>query len=325
MSQGFEAWLNDGFRAADADRSKVEEFKKQARRHPVETASRVSEGIPILMKQLHDRAGALFGADIANPEGLEVPKPLQLNDEVRLLLMANTYRTLQEHQRKVVEYGADTSLSSQQRATKICEVGVEAMQALEAVLLNNLHEIGVHASSFGSEEAARVAKEAEAQALASRLATRISLERNKRLKWALDENRGREKPPKRERFESLLRELYISAPKVWAEHHRTDWQLRTTRSDVVRRLEKQSDGPSTQLTEENELADFANREELLRIAKSKGLPPREYELFALVVGNSRRFLRSDRTLKHREAAEELGVAVGTVKSMWSRIKRTLFS
>jgi hypothetical protein len=47
MTQGFDAWLDDGFRAADADRSKVEEFKKQARRHPVETASRVTESIPL--------------------------------------------------------------------------------------------------------------------------------------------------------------------------------------------------------------------------------------------------------------------------------------
>src|SRR5215207_1134319 len=193
MTQGFDAWLDDGFRAADADRSKVEEFKKQARRHPVETASRVTESIPLLMGQLHDRAVDLYGVDIANLEGLVVPKPLDLNDEIVLLMMANTYLTLREQRRKVVEYGADTSLSSQQRATKICEVGVEALQTLEAVLLNSLHEIQVHASSFGSKEAAQVAKEAEAQALAGRLATRISLTRNKRLKRALDDVRGRER------------------------------------------------------------------------------------------------------------------------------------
>ena len=193
MTQGFDAWLDDGFRAADADRSKVEEFKKQARRHPVETASRVTESIPLLMGQLHDRAVDLYGVDIANLEGLEVPTSLDLNDEIVLLMMANTYLTLREQRRKVVEYGADTSLSSQQRATKICEVGVEALQTLEAVLLNSLHEIQVHASSFGSKEAAQVAKEAEAQALAGRLATRISLTRNKRLKRALDDVRGRER------------------------------------------------------------------------------------------------------------------------------------
>jgi hypothetical protein len=193
MTQGFDAWLDDGLRAADADRSKVEEFKKQARRHPVETASRVTESIPLLMGQLHDRAVDLYGVDIANLEGLEVPTPLDPNDEIVLLMMANTYLTLREQRRKVVEYGADTSLSSQQRATKICEVGVEALQTPEAVLLNSLHEIQVHARSFGSEEAALVAKEAAAQALASRLATRVSLTRNKRLSayWSNDERNGK--------------------------------------------------------------------------------------------------------------------------------------
>ena len=90
------------------------------------------------MGQLHDRAVDLYGVDIANLEGLEIPTPLDPNDEIVLLMMANTYLTLREQRRKVVEYGADTSLSSQQRATKICEVGVEALQTPEAVLLTDL-------------------------------------------------------------------------------------------------------------------------------------------------------------------------------------------
>ena len=80
-----------------------------------------------------------------------------------------------------------------------------------------------------------------------------------------------------------------------------------------------------QPTEEIELAEFADREMRLKVlkqAKSAGLPPREYELFALVVNDPRRFLRSNRKLNHREAAEELGVAMGTVKSLWSRTRKT---
>jgi hypothetical protein len=160
------------------------------------------------------------------------------------------------------------------------------------------------------------------------LATRISLQKNKRLRRALDEVRGHEKPAKRERFESLLRELYISAPEVWAENHRTDWRLRATRSEVARRIERQSERPSAQPTEEIELAEFAdreNREMLLKLANRRGLPPREYELFSLAVNNPKRFMRSNGKLNHREAAEELGVAVGTVKSLWSRIKKTLLA
>ena len=66
----------------------------------------------------------------------------------------------------------------------------------------------------------------------------------------------------------------------------------------------------------------AEREALLRRAREAGLPPREYELFRLVMGDQRRFLRNGK-LNHREAAQEMHVAVGTIKSLWSRIKKTL--
>jgi DNA-directed RNA polymerase specialized sigma24 family protein len=42
----------------------------------------------------------------------------------------------------------------------------------------------------------------------------------------------------------------------------------------------------------------------------------------LVVSDPKRFLRNGK-LNHNEAAQEMGVAVGTIKSLWSRTRKTL--
>lgn len=70
-----------------------------------------------------------------------------------------------------------------------------------------------------------------------------------------------------------------------------------------------------------ELAAFAEREVVLKHAREVGLPPREQELFNLAMRDPGRFFRNGK-LNHSEAARELGVAVGTTKSLWSRIRRT---
>jgi hypothetical protein len=63
-----------------------------------------------------------------------------------------------------------------------------------------------------------------------------------------------------------------------------------------------------------ELAAFAEREALLKKGRDARLPPREYELFRFFVDNP--------GATNAEAAQALGVAVGTVKSMRHRIKNT---
>jgi DNA-binding CsgD family transcriptional regulator len=63
------------------------------------------------------------------------------------------------------------------------------------------------------------------------------------------------------------------------------------------------------------LAEFAEREALLRRAKEAGLPPREFEVYKLFVENP--------GIKNREVAARLGISVGTVGAFKSRIKKTL--
>jgi DNA-binding CsgD family transcriptional regulator len=63
-----------------------------------------------------------------------------------------------------------------------------------------------------------------------------------------------------------------------------------------------------------ELAEFAVREITLKRARDAGLPPREYELYKFFVDNP--------GSTNAQAAQSLGIAVGTVKSLKHRIKNT---
>ena len=206
---------------------------------------------------------------------------------------------------------ADIALSEEVRAAKICELGADVLRMLEANFLHTLHEIRKVAASHSDDRGRRHAQETEASRLAGHLATRISLRRNSRLREALDEIREHNKPPKRERFEALMRELFAQSPAIWAEHHYDDLSLRVTRNAIVRRIEK----PEPPTPPETELTTFAAREAALKKARDAGLTPREVELFTFFVENPK--------AKNVEAARALGIAEGTVRSLKSRIKKTL--
>ena len=70
------------------------------------------------------------------------------------------------------------------------------------------------------------------------------------------------------------------------------------------------------------MATFAEREAFLKRGREAGLPPREYELLRLVMRDPQRFFRNDK-LNHREVAREMDLAVGTIKSLWARIRKSL--
>jgi hypothetical protein len=321
IPHGFTKQLNDAFCAAAADRDKIKAFKNIAKQHPAEAAAAVSHGIPLLMRDARERAYESYGVDTAGQKWKEQFKQQHrtLVEATQLLMWANFYLALSWHKTKLDAYAADKSLSKQEREAKVCQTGIEALEATEAVLLHYLYELTAWAESTGgSDEVVKFARHAQAMRLAGHVATRTSLTINKRLAKALDAIREHNKPANRARFEALLRELYVLAPGVWDRHHSTDWQLQATRNAVVKKIEENGK-PVPQVLE---LARFANREALMKRARQAGLPPKEQELFRLVFGDPDRFLRNGK-LNHSEAARELGVAVGTTKSLWSKIKRTL--
>jgi hypothetical protein len=316
MQSKFDAELQAAFEIAAAGRAKIEDFKKLTKQDPAATAAAVFKLIPQLMERYQTQARESFGVDIANEGWKEQFKQKRRSDAeaLHLLEVANRYLVFSWCRTKLDAYAADTSLSNEEWAAKVCEVGVEALRGMEAASQHSLQEL----LGRSSGEAARFVKDVLGRELAGQLATRISVERYGRLRRALDDIREHNKPARRARFEALLRELYTLGPESWANHHVTDWQLEVTRSAAVKAIEQRRRPP----TEVEELAAFADREALLKTGRELGLPPREYELFRLVFSEPERFLRNGK-LNHAEAAREMRVATGTVKSLWARIRKTL--
>ena len=320
MTEHFDTRLYEAFLAAVADRDKIEVFKNQARQHPTEAAAAVSSGVSLMIQHKREQANTLYNIDLADQEWKQHAKErnLSLEDSVLLLMSANTYLVLTVCQDKLDAYEKDKSLPREEWAAKVCQAGIERLEATEAILVHALTEMHVWAQSAGGSAATELAQEAAAMRLAGHLATRTSLTKNKRLAKALDEIRNYNKPTGRARLEALLRELYVEAPDVWSKHSRTDWQMRATRTEAAKKLERCHKAPP----EEIEFAEFAKREALLKQGREIGLPPREYELLRLVMGNPKRFFTNYR-LNHREVAREMDLAVGTIKSLWSRIRKSL--
>jgi hypothetical protein len=311
--------LDDAFRYADSTRNKIEAAKKQAREHPIETAEGILKGIPTNMQQLREQAATLYGVDIADPEkALKAYKARDYVHTMGFLHKLSMYSVYEELQCKLQQYTSDPALSREELAAKICEVGIEATNAPDEVYLHILNEQRHFVDSRGSTEVAEIAKNEEARRMAAHLATRTSLRKNRPLAKAVDEIREYDEPHGRERLKTLLRELYVEAPQVWDDQRTASQRLLSTRTAAAKKIVERSRG---ERSSEVELSTFAKREAMLKQARAAGLTPREHELFGLVVSDPKRFLRNGK-LNHNEAAREMGVAVGTIKSLWSRIRKT---
>jgi len=276
----------------------------------------VREVIAAEMASERAESGELYGIDVSDLDSARDYDPRTFVEQLDIVQRVNHYRILRRAQEELNSYAADVSLSEQERAARMCEVGLEAWKALDARFLHTLRQISVHADPG---RARTLAEDTEASHLAGQIATRTSLYWNVRLRQALDEIREHHKHPRRERFEALLRELYSHGPQVWDEHHETDWQLKDTRREVAEKIVRQADSPPM----EQQVAKFAVLEELRRLEKKAGLAPREHELFSLAVGEPERYLRRDGKLKSKEVAKEMGLKVGSVKSLWSRVRKKL--
>jgi DNA-binding CsgD family transcriptional regulator len=312
MQDRFDAKLQASFDVADATRNRIEEFKKLAKQDPAAAAANVSKLIPYHMQRVRTQAREAHGVDIVR-EGWKEQFKQKLHTEIEaglLLLAANHYLVLSRCQTKLDTYAADVTLTNREWAVKVCEVGVEALRGIEQAYLHNLQELQYQTSG----EAEKFVKDELATRLVGDLATQISVTRNKRLAKALDGVREHNKPASRERFETLLRELYALAPEAWADLHAIDWQLKTTRSAVLKKIEQ----PQTPHVEEGELAMFTHAERealLLKRGRDARLPPSEYELLKLLAAKPK--------IPNREAADKLGKSVGTVKKLKHNIKKTL--
>jgi hypothetical protein len=317
MQDKFDANLRTVFEGAKEFRDKIERIKAMSRKAPEATAATFAESIPDWMEECRAEAAAEWHIDIADVGALGDADldPRNLLEVTALLRRVNIYHALGQLLWRIKEHAEDPSLSAQELAEKVCDIGIEALEVLESAKLHMLQQIRVYAESYSSEEAAQMAKDVEAQHLAGHLATRISLTINRPLAKALDDIRQYDEPASRERFKALLRELYVEAPQIWNARHNTDWRLRSTRNAVVKKIKQRLSVQPTPPAEEIELAIFAEREALLKRGRDAGLPPREYELFKLYVEEPK--------ISSREAGQRLGLSAGAVRTLKARIKKTL--
>lgn len=309
MTEEFNVRLDDVFRNAADHRDWREAWKKQAQGDPLGTAVRVREAIAEGLARERAESAKLYGIDVSDPAAGEDYDLQTLAEAAGILQRVNHYRILLWAQQKLDSYAADSSLSEQEHATKVCEVGLESWQALDALVLHTLRQIRLYAAPG---EATRLAEDVEATHLAGHLATRISVAINRRLAKALDDIREHNKSAKRERFEALLRELYIYARPAWDEHHALDWQLNATRNAATRKVEERL---RQDQSAEAELAAFADKEALLTHAKAARLSAQELEAFELFVQTPK--------LKYREIADHLGISTNQVGVIKHRISNKL--
>jgi hypothetical protein len=147
MADYFDTRLFDAFLAAAADRDKIKVFKDQARQHPTEAAAVVCNGVPLMMQYKREQAYKLYNVDLADQEWKQQAKERNLSFVNRVLLIsANTYLVLTVCQGKLDAYDKDTSLPKEEWATKVCQAGIEYLEATEAILLHALTEMHVCAS-----------------------------------------------------------------------------------------------------------------------------------------------------------------------------------
>lgn len=318
MHGPFENELRATFEAAGKFRDALVELKKRAEYDPEALARDIAKSIPLQMESDRVMVRKLSGVDpaMAGEGGYRGFKPRTIAQAQLFCFFAERYEVWRLCARTIEELGDDPNLSGKRLAKAVCEDCINITETL--LPYYELQQLDILSKRLPEQSAL---EHQYRLLLAGRLATKISLWKNVRLRNAMDQIReySSDKSPSRERFEQLLRELYVEAPIIRSEVQGKGYSLDRLRTKVARKLEK---GMSLQQEETAQLAAFAEREALLKKAREAGLTPREHELFRLVMRNPERFLKNGK-LNQSEAARELGVAVGTTKSLWSRIKKTL--
>ncbi len=199
----------------------------------------------------------------------------------------------------------DNGLSGEQQAIKVCEAFIEAYRESPG-----LAAYGVELIEAGLPD--RLKGLLLSTYLTGYLATHTSLHVNRPLRHGIDERREEGET----RFARLLMELSVEALGAYRERARSAGDLMDVRTEAVRRLEKRATSPKK--AELLELAEFASREELLRLAKRAKLSKQESEVFELWVSNP--------SISRREMATQLSIRspnqVGVVRH---RVKRKIMA
>jgi hypothetical protein len=145
MTEDLNARLDAAFHDTAKYRDQRQAWRKQARTDPLGTAMQVLEAIVVEMASEHAESGELYGIDVSDLDSARDYDPRTFVEQLDIVQRVNHYRILRRAQEELDSYAADVSLSEQERAARMCEVGLEAWKALDALFLHTLRQISVHA------------------------------------------------------------------------------------------------------------------------------------------------------------------------------------
>jgi DNA-binding CsgD family transcriptional regulator len=308
----FYAGVEKAHQAAHRHRTRVDEIRRHARENPELLAARIVEVVPQQMLESQVIAAKEFELNLTNAEDIRSFEAQSVAEWQLVCWLANRHQIYGACLSLIERYVEEPNLTGTRFARAVCEAFLEATERfLYTVALDfewlrrNLPD-----QDFPAEELAKI--------LTGITATRTSLHRNKRLRAAIDELRAhsRQKAAKRERFEQLLVDLPAEVLGAWDRASHPLSNLAAIRTEAVRKLEQWTNPEKSASSQEVELASFADREKLLKQAKSAGLSPQELEVFKLMISNPK--------MKYREIAAQLHIKstnqVGVIKH---RIRRKL--
>jgi hypothetical protein len=304
----FEAVLREYHKRARQVDVHLKDYADYLQGNPAEATRHLLIIVPQQMDACRQEAVEKYGYDPERGDISNLEETLKTaKDALKLTSLVTHYHTC----RLVMEqweWFVQIGLSGERLQVAVCQSVIEAYRHRPGVAAMGIEALEAAIPGFPQGLALSVY-------LTSLVATQTSL-RYPRLRAGIDELRT----DGESRFSRLLKELPAEVLAAYRGREAGWGDLMDVRTEAVRRLET-----TKPTSEAHELAGFADREENLRLLKrgrEVGLPPREYELFGLVVSDPKRFLR-DGKLNHNEAAREMGVAVGTIKSLWSRTRKTL--
>jgi hypothetical protein len=291
-----EAALRDAHRRARRVDAAIRDFTNYLYENPTKVAQDLLFLVPRWMDTWRAIAISRFGYDMENRKKREDFAVDNFQDALELVQLMNHYYTsdlVMERWAAVKNEG----LVDEQLARAICDAFIEAYKERPglAAMGIELLEAGLPNGSRGLVLSAY---------LTSYLATHTSLHANPRLRHSIDELREEEES----RFARLLKELPAEALAAYRDRPRGFGNLMDIRTEAVRRLEKREAPPNLQ-----DLADFADRENLLNYAKAIRLSPQELEVFIVCTERP--------NLKYREVAALLGISTSQVGVIKHRIKQ----
>jgi DNA-binding CsgD family transcriptional regulator len=306
MPDKFQADVKKTFWSAARHRDVITRIKKHARENPELLAMRVVDVVPERLKAVRTVGFEVFKLNLADAEAVRNFEANSVAEWQIVNWLASYYQMYSACWRLIGQYAVDPNLRGVRSAQAVCEAFVEATEQHLYTIALDFDDLRkqLPGQRFPSEELAKI--------LIGIVATRTSLHRNQRLRAAIDELRehSKDESAKRERFEQLLKELQGQVLEVWAETEHSLASLSEIKTEAVRRIEKPSASSQVQ-----ELAEFADREELLRLAKAAKLSPQEMEVFALSIANPQ--------IKPREIAERLGRSSAQIRVVKYHIKQKL--